>query len=480
MRIAGGYIRDKLLCVQSHDIDIAVNNMTGSAFVKVLEAYCKKNNIPFSTGYTVEARPEQSKHLETASAKIYGLEVEFTNLRKETYSDSRIPTMEFGTPEEDSSRRDLTINSMFFNIRTEMIEDPTGLGLQDLKDLVARTPCDPVKTFLDDPLRILRTIRFAAKYNLSIAPELKQAAKDKEVQDSFVNKISKERVWAELIGVAEPHGFKPGALTGSNPVKALSLICQFGFLDLLFSPKDIPLNSWHTDQNNKYHDLPIWGHTFLAFKHLIERMPWPDDYNERAIRALTIILHDLGKRDPAYIQVLEDGYFGYRGHDDRSAELADVVLTQLSAPVNIKERVVKLCKEHQRFLHISQGKSTDRAFRRILKDLGEDWENLCDVSEADGYGKKFKWDLTEVKEFFDSCRSRIKILLEDQGSLTIKRPISGKDLIAIGIKPGKIMGELLGKLDEALLDDPQMSAEDAMSLIKQMLPISVDLTSQIQ
>src|SRR5690606_32173777 len=130
LRVAGGFVRDKLLGLESNDIDIAVSNMTGEQFAELIDP--KKITV-------IKANPDQSKHLATAMVTIRGVPIDFVNLRSETYSDSRIPEMKIGTPQEDALRRDLTINSLFFNINTGEIEDYVG-GMKDLENKIARTP----------------------------------------------------------------------------------------------------------------------------------------------------------------------------------------------------------------------------------------------------------------------------------------------------------------------------------------------------
>jgi tRNA nucleotidyltransferase (CCA-adding enzyme) len=131
----------------------------------------------------VAANPEQSKHLETGTTRIMGLECDFVGLRSETYADSRIPDqVQLGTPEEDAARRDLTINSLFYNVHSRQVEDFTQSGLSDLENRIARTPLPPIQTFEDDPLRVLRCIRFASRFDLTIAQEITEAIKLSEVQ----------------------------------------------------------------------------------------------------------------------------------------------------------------------------------------------------------------------------------------------------------------------------------------------------------
>ncbi|CAO1624673.1 unnamed protein product [Parajaminaea phylloscopi] len=181
VRIAGGWVRDKLLGLPSHDLDVSVSVMTGLNFAILFKQYllASPSSLPSSESSVtaaatsamsritkIAANPEQSKNLETATANILGLDLDFVNLRKEVYEgDSRIPIMSFGTPKEDAERRDITINSLFYNVKSRAVEDWTGKGLDDLRTGLVRTPLSPLTTFLDDPLRVLRCVRFASRFN---------------------------------------------------------------------------------------------------------------------------------------------------------------------------------------------------------------------------------------------------------------------------------------------------------------------------
>ncbi|KAH0599706.1 hypothetical protein MHUMG1_02496 [Metarhizium humberi] len=207
VRWAGGWVRDKLLGIESHDIDVAINAMTGIHFAQRMREYCNTEKgsrthaiKPDDIGnlHNVSKNPDKSKHLETAMVRIFGLDLDLVNLRKETYAeDSRNPTVEFGTAEEDALRRDATINAFFYNIHTEQIEDFTG-GMRDLTAKVLRTPLSPLETFKDDPLRVLRLVRFASRLGFSIEEETKKVMAHPEVLDALQVKISRERVGTEL------------------------------------------------------------------------------------------------------------------------------------------------------------------------------------------------------------------------------------------------------------------------------------------
>ena len=207
LRWAGGWVRDKLLGLQSHDIDTAINAMTGHRFCEKMQDYLKNEEnmkkhsltaTDLGSLHKILANPDKSKHLETANTRIYDLDLDFVNLRKETYSeDSRNPQMEFGTAEEDALRRDATINALFYNLHTDLVEDFAG-GLVDLKAQCIRTPLEPYTTFTDDPLRVLRLVRFASRLGFHIDQESEASMSNPSVMEALKLKISRERVGVEL------------------------------------------------------------------------------------------------------------------------------------------------------------------------------------------------------------------------------------------------------------------------------------------
>ncbi|CDK27404.1 unnamed protein product [Kuraishia capsulata CBS 1993] len=204
LRITGGWVRDKLLGLESNDIDIAIDHTTGVEFAEGLQEYVQHDDDVSQKDkmvgiHKIDKNPEKSKHLETCKTKILGQEIDLVNLRNETYTEeSRVPTVEYGTPEEDAFRRDATINALFYNLHTGLVEDFTRRGLEDLAKGLIRTPLPPRQTFLDDPLRCLRLIRFAGRFNFDIVEECKAAMSTSEIHDVLVSKVSKERVGIEV------------------------------------------------------------------------------------------------------------------------------------------------------------------------------------------------------------------------------------------------------------------------------------------
>ncbi|XAR62671.1 CCA tRNA nucleotidyltransferase [Bertholletia excelsa] len=250
LRVAGGWVRDKvaslcplllvfswdcpcskvanvtLLGKDCYDIDIAIDNMLGKEFCEKVNEYLSSTGEEAQGVGVIQCNPDQSKHLETARMRLYDLWIDFVNLRSEDYSEnSRIPTMRFGTAEEDAYRRDLTINSLFYNINTSSIEDLTGRGIADLKSGKIVTPLPPRETFLDDPLRVLRAIRFGARFEFTLDLELKKAAAADDVKAAIAEKISRERIGHEVDLM----------VSGNQPVKALACISDLTLFWIVFS-----------------------------------------------------------------------------------------------------------------------------------------------------------------------------------------------------------------------------------------------------
>lgn len=251
-RIAGGWVRDKLLGQDSHDLDISLSTLTGHIFALLLRSYLLSSDFsasklanepgsPFHSSSSssdhlvghitkIAANPEQSKNLETATAKVAGLQLDFVNLRKEVYvGNSRIPTMAFGTAQEDAERRDITINTLFYNVHSRKVEDFTGLGLSDLRNKIIRTPLSPQKTFLDDPLRVLRCVRFASRFDYNVHEDILRCfggAEGSEILEALRCKVSRERFGIEVDKM----------MRGPDPFRAIDLMFQLSLHDVTFNP----------------------------------------------------------------------------------------------------------------------------------------------------------------------------------------------------------------------------------------------------
>ena len=306
LRVAGGWVRDKLLGLHSHDVDIAVDKMSGVEFCQIVLQYLEHlqesgQGVEINAEHhykmsVINANPEQSKHLETATMKILGIDIDFVNLRAEELylPHSRIPhqTTKFGTPLEDALRRDLTINALFYNLTTKEIEDCTNRGLEDLlvKKLVV-TPLDPHSTFHDDPLRVLRAVKFAVRFGFDIAFDLREAALSPAVHQSLLLKVSRERVGKELSAM----------LIGKNadPVKALTLLSELGLAQPVFGLPEGQLLEGSI-LNTPYKDTPDPVLTVSSHDNLFDQA-WP--HASFCMSLLPLFSQHLKIVDPAIIHL---------------------------------------------------------------------------------------------------------------------------------------------------------------------------------
>lgn len=278
-RFTGGWVRDKLLGFQSHDIDIAVNTLTGLEFAEGINEYINaissghpNPELKTHSIHKIERNPEKSKHLETATTKLFGQEVDIVNLRCEEYAeDSRIPTVVFGTAEEDAYRRDATVNALFYNLQEDKVEDFTKNGLQDLKQGIIRTPLSPFQTFNDDPLRVLRLLRFASTFGFEVATETLDAMSDPKIKEALMLKISRERVGVELTK----------ALTSARPQICLLLLQHLGLHEAVFylDPRYYPSKDYHLPHSDMETAVKAASEALASADPFFQKKLHPEFYN---------------------------------------------------------------------------------------------------------------------------------------------------------------------------------------------------------
>ncbi|KAG9237210.1 putative poly(A) polymerase [Amylocarpus encephaloides] len=277
--ITEGWVRDKLLGIQTSDIDIALSTMTGVDFGKLLGDFFYRNDatyrqqatkigVPFHLLFTdfkkTTCNPGMSKKLETAIGKVFGLDIDLVNLRTEVYTDnSRNPQMKFGTAREDAFRRDATVNSLFYDLDKQQVEDFTRKGLNDMAVGIMRTPLKPYQTFIDDPLRVLRIIRFASKLGYAIDEEAKQSMKDKRIQKALNEKVSRERIGIEVIKM----------MNDRNPSLAFKLIYEADLYSTVFlgpTVTDQALTNFLPHQNSDHPWPTTWPHAYQVLTALLD------------------------------------------------------------------------------------------------------------------------------------------------------------------------------------------------------------------
>jgi tRNA nucleotidyltransferase/poly(A) polymerase len=491
LRIAGGWCRDKLLGRESDDIDVAVDKMTGQQF-------CKAIGIPANI---IAARPEQSKHLETVTTKVCGQKVEFANLRNEDYGDayegSRTPSENrIGTPEQDAERRDLTVNALLYNLSTGLIEDYVG-GLPDLgfsKDasgkwtrtnpmVCLRTPLPLPKTFEDDPLRVLRTLRFLAKIeNSYLDNRLRSALSDKDIHEAFVKKITVERIAGELVGKKGEDGddeeFKGGILSYEQGPEAIVLLELSGLLeDIFYVPQMATFRPFRSDQNSKWHAHDVFSHSIQLMRDL-----WKlDDFKALPIRKRSLLqfaalCHDLGKRDPECTQTKDDGTNSYHGHEDSSAVAVRAICNRLKFSTEDIDYVVAIVAGHMR--PHSTGWGTAKVLRRFKHDLPDCWEEvlmhaLCDCS-ASGVER----EPDEAERYRGHLVRGRELTVTDASAPATNKPIiSGKIVMAmipeLAPKTGFIR-DVNAVLLEMRLDNPETTEAQYFAKIAEIKPSLLD------
>lgn len=475
LRVAGGWVRDKLLGKESDDIDFMVDNVSGEKIARLIT-----KELGLEGPHIVEANPDASKHLETAGVKIpvsSGVEfdLDFAMARQEVYSeDSRIPEIKPATPEEDAFRRDLTINSLFYNIMTGELEDFTGSGLSDLENNVIRTPLNPNKTFSDDPLRIFRTIRFVSRYNGHLDSSTLVAMSNPDLHEQIQKKVSKERIEQELTKT----------LKGPNPVVALRLLKETGIFESImqeaiagteFEGQMAPLEM---DQNNPHHELNVWDHTMKVVENLLDFYP-DTDPEKRTIMILTALMHDLGK---LYFKVQEvkGDKTSYVGHEVASAKLSKLILRYLKFNNKMIDQVSKLSRHHMRVHMVDRDQNLNeeqkrlswmRKFIRKMAEEGVDAMDIMNHSIADSYSKKTAPVTQDIIDKYNLLKSQLQMAGESQNvdpkTGNVKPVLNGKDIMTIlNIGGGPIIGQALERVKEMMDQNPSISREEATEVIK--------------
>ncbi len=416
--VIGGFVRDLLLKKKSKDIDfVIVGDGTEFAY-----RFAKKLNPKIKVNIF--------KNFGTANFVYKGLELEFVGARKESYNRySRKPKVVPGTLEDDQKRRDFTINALAISLnKSNLYEllDPFD-GLKHLRQKIIKTPLDPDITFSDDPLRMMRAIRFATTLDFDIDPETFYAI---ERNKDRIKIVSTERISDELNKI----------MLAQKPSKGFMLLSETGLLDIIF-PELAALKGIETINGISHKDI---------FLHTLKVLDQLASHTDNLWLRWAALLHDIGK--PATKRFINNKWTFY-GHQNVGAKMIPAIFKRMRLPMNEKMKYVrKLVAMHHRPTAVASDKITDSAIRRLIYEAGNDIDDLMLLVEND-ITTQYNEKRDKFIKNYHKLRKRMDEILEKDFIRNWQPPIDGNMIMEIfGIPPSKIVGELKNAVKDAILD----------------------------
>ncbi|MCG3118167.1 MAG: Multifunctional CCA protein [bacterium] len=426
--VVGGFVRDFFLKRDRSEMDFVI---VGDG-IKFTELLAKHLHLP---------KPAVYRNFGTAMLKWDDMQLEFVGARKESYrGDSRKPSVEPADLPADLSRRDFTINAMAFGLNAEnygALVDPFD-GMKDLQAKLLRTPLEPRTTFSDDPLRLMRGIRFAAQLDFKIEENTFSGMREMRER---LRIISQERITDELLKI----------LAASKPSSGFRLLDDTGVLAIIF-PEFVALKG--VEEYKGYFHKDVFNHTLMVMDNVAAM-------SDKAPLRLAAVFHDIAKpRTKAFIP---GKGWSFHGHEDIGARMLPAIFTRMRLPNDWLKYVQKLTRLHLRPIALTEEECTDSAYRRLLFQAGEDLEDLLMLCRADitsGNAKRRERHLAN----FDFVVKRLNEVEEKDRMRAFQSPVRGDEIMQVcGLTPGPLVGKLKSAIEDAILDG-QIPNEHAAAL----------------
>ncbi|HCY77828.1 MAG TPA: tRNA nucleotidyltransferase [Ignavibacteriales bacterium] len=413
----GGFVRDIILDRERNDLDILVIG-SGIDFAQKIAVGLNITNVAYY------------KNFGTAHFEFESMNIEFVGARKESYDrNTRKPIVEDGTFLEDISRRDFTINTLAISlVKNEfgkLID--TFNGFDDIKNKLIKTPLDPIKTFEDDPLRIMRAFRFAAQLNFNIDTSIMLAAEKMRERLSIV---SQERITEEFLKI----------LASPKPSIGLQSLFNSRVLEVVFPEIAIMAG---VDQRKDYHHKDVFLHTLQVVDNISKE-------TENVWLRFAALVHDIAK--PPTKKFVEGIGWTFHGHEDLGARMMKKIFHRMKLPLHQLEYIQKLVRLHLRPIALAKEEVTDSAIRRFVVNAGEDLEDLITLCRADITSK----NPVKVEKYLDNYErvmQKVRDVKERDKLREFQSPVRGEEIMEIcGLKPSRKVGDIKTAIEEAILD----------------------------